>query len=165
MNLCQCGHYGNPNNTCRCTPHNIRCYQQKISGPLLERIDLHITMLPLDLSKFATQNTIPTATNETLKKHVIKARQRQEKRKYGTNAQLSKQAIQHTCRLDPEDEIFFIKATQKLNLSARTYHRTLRVARTIADLQNSNTLKKPHLMEALSYQVLPTQPNDGGGIY
>jgi magnesium chelatase family protein len=145
MNPCPCGYLGSER--CNCGPQQIERYHRKISGPLLDRIDMHITMSPPDLD-----NKQAGESSDTVRTRVIAAREKQQTRCGTTNAHLNTQAIEAHCALAPSIETYLKKAIEQYQLSARAYHRVLRVARTIADLADSETIEQTHLAEALFYR-------------
>ena len=154
MNPCPCGYLGHHNNKCRCTPDQIARYRAKISGPLLDRIDLHIEVPALkedDLLK-----TTNSESSDSIRERVEKARTIQLTRQGKSNDQLSTKEIEIHCSLDEAGINLLKQAMNKLDLSARAYHRILKVARTIADLANSLTIKPPHIAEAVQYRRYET---------
>lgn len=153
MNPCPCGNAGNPKATCRCTQEQIQRYQSRISGPLLDRIDIHLTvpLLPQELLIKNTPVNNNADTSAKIQQKVIIARHRQIERANKTNAQLLNTEIKKFCSLKTKEQLFLTTAIEKLNLSARTYQRLLRLARTIADLEESATIEEEHLSEAISY--------------
>lgn len=152
MNPCPCGYFGDPSGRCRCTDEQVRRYQSQTSGPLLDRIDLHVEvpMIPTALLQDAAQGE----SSEQVQARVLAARERQLTRQGCTNAQLSGQMRDDICRLSEDDSQWFRMAIERLQLSARGYHRVLKLARTIADLHDSDTIRKPHLLEAVGYRSL-----------
>ena len=150
MNPCPCGYAFNQDSRCQCSAESIKRYQNRISGPLLDRIDLHIDVPPLNPQEL--QDTQPVENSETVRQRVIQAYERQIKRQGFANQCLSPQQLEHYVPLDASSEKIMSIAQQRLNLSARAYHRILRVARTIADLAESEVLHASHLTEALSYR-------------
>ncbi|WP_269913904.1 YifB family Mg chelatase-like AAA ATPase [Acinetobacter sp. HY1485] len=150
MNPCPCGYAFHQDNKCQCTPQAIRRYQNKISGPLLDRIDLHIDVPPLTASDL--QSTVPLETSAQVKQRVEDAYQYQIARQGCTNQALSPQQLEQHAPLDTQTKNMLSLAQQRLDLSARAYHRILRVARTIADLEQSKNIQSHHLSEALSYR-------------
>ena len=150
MNPCPCGYAFNQDNRCQCSPDSIQRYQNRISGPLLDRIDLHIDVPPLQAKEL--QNQTPTENSETVRKRVIMAYQQQIQRQQCLNQALSPKLLEHYAVLDEASVKMIEMAQQRLNLSARAYHRVLRVARTIADLGESEMILSQHLSEALSYR-------------
>lgn len=157
MNPCRCGYGEDPRKACSKAPKCLEDYQSKISGPLMDRIDLKIHMSAVELPIFKEKAALENSAN--VKKRIIKARERQQKRlsdlgvPIHINANLSQKHIEVICKLSSDAENFFFNAAQKLNLSARGLFRTLKVARTIADLAESREILKPHLSEALAYRL------------
>ncbi|RMD68758.1 MAG: ATP-dependent protease [Gammaproteobacteria bacterium] len=153
MNPCPCGYLGDPSGRCHCTPDQIRRYRHKLSGPFLDRIDLHIEVprLPRD----ALRGNVPTESSRTVRERVIRARERQQARG-NINARLTPSQIKRWCPLKEGDQRLLEKAMERLGLSARAYHRILKVARTIADLAGSEAIATPHLTEAITYRRLDT---------
>ena len=157
MNPCPCGYYGDPLHKCTCTPGQISRYLSKISGPLLDRIDLHIELqnVPFsDLSKMA-----PGEPSEKIRERVIKARQIQEVRFKNfkgihCNAQMTERMLHRFAEPDAASLDMLQMAMEKLKLSARAYSRILKVARTIADLDNSENVQSQHIAEAIGYRNL-----------
>ncbi|MGK0440228.1 MAG: magnesium chelatase family protein [Pseudohongiellaceae bacterium] len=150
MNPCPCGFYGDNEQACRCTPDRIRRYREKISGPLLDRIDiqLNVNRLPAELLASKTN----AESSKTVRQRVIASRNIQFKRQACTNAQLSSKAIEQYCAINPASQQLLIDATKRLQLSPRAYFRILKVARTIADLDQSNDINNIHLGEAIGYR-------------
>jgi len=161
MNPCPCGYRGDPKHQCNCSKQNIQRYWSKISGPLLDRIDIHVEVPALewrDLTGMAEGES-----SETIRARVAKARKIQLKRLKGTgifcNAQMGSALIKKHCRLSKESLALLEKAVQKLGLSARAYHRILKIARTIADLENAQDILPFHVAEAVQYRSLD-RPHD-----
>lgn len=152
LNPCPCGYFGSTSSKhhCRCSPDQIRRYRQKISGPLLDRIDLHVPVAHTAISDL--QDLPEGESSATIKQRVISARKKQLSRQGKTNAQLIKKEFTRVCRLDNADRHFLDKAVDALGLSARAYDRILKTARTIADLADSDSIKKNHLSEAISFR-------------
>lgn len=152
MNPCPCGFLGHPEKPCRDTKLQIDRYQKKISGPLLDRIDLHVwvsAMKSQDLSLDTTQES-----SSMIRERVMHARKRQRERfkTAKTNAQMSAKELGHYFPLDANQKAFIEMAMDQLNLSLRAVHRLLKVAATLADLANADTIDEPHLLEALGYR-------------
>ena len=150
MNPCPCGYHGHPSGRCRCSPEQVTRYRGKLSGPLLDRIDLMLevpTVAPEQLA--ALPDGEPSGT---IRERVAQARQRQMRRQGKPNAQLSTSEIDAHCPVDEAGRGLLAQATQRLNLSARAYHRVLRVARTLADLAGRDTLSTADLAEAIQYR-------------
>ncbi len=156
-NPCPCGYYGDPTHQCCCTPGQIQRYLGKISGPLLDRIDIHceIQAVPFaDLSKMA-----PGEPSSAIRERVIKARQIQEARFKGfkgihCNAQMTERMLHQFAEPDAASMDMLRKAMERLKLSARAYSRILKVARTIADLAGSEKVESMHIAEAIGYRNL-----------
>ena len=154
MNPCPCGYAFNQDVRCQCSAESIKRYQNRISGPLLDRIDLHIDVPPLQAHEL--QDTRPVENSETVRSRVIQAYTRQLQRQECLNMALSPKQLEQFASLDDTAQNILAIAQQRLNLSARAYHRVLRVARTIADLAQSEQIQSPHLSEALSYRAHET---------
>jgi magnesium chelatase family protein len=150
MNPCPCGYAFNQDSRCQCSAEAIKRYQNRISGPLLDRIDLHIDVPPLSAQDLQTQR--PSETSTTVRARVLAAYQFQLSRQGFTNQQLSPQQLEQYAVLSSDSQKMLALAQQRLNLSARAYHRVLRVARSIADLAESESISTTHLSEALSYR-------------
>lgn len=150
MNPCPCGYHGHYNNKCRCTPDQIARYKAKISGPLLDRIDLHIEVTALKEDELTATGTGESSAE--IRARVEKARNTQLTRQKKANHFLSTQEIEHVCALDHQGAQLLKSAISKLDLSARAYHRILKVARTIADLAEHNLILPQHVAEAIQYR-------------
>ena len=151
MNPCPCGHLGDPGGRCRCTPEQVQRYRARLSGPLLDRIDLHVEVPVLPPEALAGAPDGP-ASGE-VRERVAEAAARQRERG-APNARLSGPALEAACALDAEGRALLAAAVSRLGLSARAHHRILRVARTIADLAGKETIATAHLAEALGYRQL-----------
>lgn len=153
-NPCPCGFLGDPVKPCRCMPGQILRYQKRISGPIVDRIDLHISLPPVKVDKLTGE--IKSESSKTVKKRVQKTRDLQTKRYRKTNlvcnSDLNTRDIKELMPLSSEMLQFMRQAVEKLHLSARTYYRTIKVARTIADLEDEKVLGISHLAEALQYR-------------
>jgi len=158
MNPCPCGFYGDPRHACSCTPLKIRRYRSRISGPLLDRIDLHVEVPALKYKEMSTQPSGDTSA--AVLSRVASARKRQQarfadtKRPIYANAQMGPQQIRKFCQTRPDGQAILRAAIDRLGLSARAFHRILKVSRTIADLENSDIIDVPHLTEAVQYRTL-----------
>ncbi len=151
MNPCPCGYYPDMGR-CRCTQEAVRRYQEQLSGPILDRIDICAEVLPLSMEELASGSG-QAESSAVIRARVLRARERQEKRGGRFNAALTPEEIGHFCKLDGEGKRMLEKAFGKMKLSARAYHRILRVARTIADLDGSEKIGKLHLAEAVSCRM------------
>lgn len=149
-NPCMCGYHGDPVQACRCTASQLEYYRKKLSGPLLDRIDLTCPVPRLSFEKF--RNSVATATSRFTQNCVIAARQTQYKRQKCTNAQISSRLTKKYCELDAAAEKLLKETFSRLQYSGRAYFRILKVARTIADLENSPDIKPHHLAEAIQYR-------------
>ncbi|MCB0757854.1 MAG: YifB family Mg chelatase-like AAA ATPase [Flavobacteriales bacterium] len=156
MNPCPCGFHNHPERDCVCAPGVVQKYLNKISGPLLDRIDIHIEVTPVAFTELASERE--TEKSAAVRERVVRARQVQEQRYRGTkmhsNAQISTQQLRKYCRIDSSGQALLQKAMERLGLSARAYDRILKVARTIADLAGSNDIRTEHLAEAIQYRSL-----------
>ncbi len=157
MNPCPCGYYNHPEKECVCAPGIVQKYLNKISGPLLDRIDIHVEVTPVAFSELSS--TRPAESSENVRKRVITAREIQSKRfekNVGvySNAQMSANQLRAICKIDDAGQNLLKNAMEKLGLSARAYDRILKVARTIADLDNSDSIQNQHLAEAIQYRSL-----------
>ena len=150
MNPCPCGYAFNQDVRCQCSAESIKRYQNRISGPLLDRIDLHIEVPPLKAQEL--QDSKPVEDSVTVRLRVIQAYNLQMQRQGFLNQSLSPQQLEQYALLDDGSQKIIALAQQRLNLSARAYHRVIRVARTIADLAQSEQIQSMHLTEALSYR-------------
>lgn len=157
MNPCPCGFYNHPEKTCSCPPGAVQKYLNKISGPLLDRIDLHVEVTPVPFSALSLQK--PGESSSHIRERVIQARDIQHNRYQShpgiyCNAQMSSKLLREICRIDSTGEALLKSAMQKLNLSARAYDRILKVSRTVADLSGSTDIRPEHLAEAIQYRSL-----------
>ena len=153
MNPCPCGYYGSDKQVCKCSPTAIHKYLSKISGPLMDRIDLHIEVDAISYDELTLQALEEPSAN--IKERVEKARVIQRNRfKTSTNAKMGEKELKQYCRLDKDSTDILEMAFKKMNLSARAYTRILKVARTIADLEGSENIKKAHILEAIQYRSL-----------
>ncbi|MEE9910549.1 MAG: YifB family Mg chelatase-like AAA ATPase [Deltaproteobacteria bacterium] len=156
MNPCPCGYFGDRIHSCRCSPQQIRQYQSKISGPLLDRIDLHIAVPSVKYRALTgKEEGEPSAR---IRERVDGARERQKKRfgKSGiiTNARITEKHIRSFCAIDEDSHQLMEMAIEKLGLSARAMNRVLKVARTIADLEGAEAIESTHVAEAIQYRSL-----------
>jgi magnesium chelatase family protein len=151
MNPCPCGYAGANSDRCRCSPDQIRNYQGRLSGPLLDRIDIQVEVARLPAG-LLSRNDSASESSKQVQARVVAARQWQIKRSSTTNARLSPGEVSTYCAISLDDSSYLEQAVEKLGLSARAYHKCLKVARTIADLAQSSTINRSHLREALSYR-------------
>lgn len=153
MNPCPCGYQGSTDNRCQCTPDQVRRYRNKISGPLLDRIDMHVPVTALKQGELRHGDT--GESSQDVQARVLDARKRQRARgQQAPNGQLQSTDIEQFCQLDDKQWQFLEQATQRLGMSARATHRVIKVARTIADLAGEEGIQQAHLTEALSYRTL-----------
>ena len=150
MNPCPCGYLGDPGGRCRCTPEQIQRYRAKLSGPLLDRIDLHLTVARESTSLLPSSQAGESSAQVAAR--VSQARQRQLARQGCANAFLDLPGLQQHCRLPETDRLWLEQACERLNLSLRAAHRLLKVARTLADLEGASEISRAHLAEALQYR-------------
>lgn len=160
LNPCPCGYYGDTLRACTCTPNMIQRYQNKLSGPLLDRIDIHITVPRVDHAKL-TSNT-RAEPSSVVRQRVTMARKRQRDRFHGhptarTNADMAVGDLMEFCTLTQDAQSIIDLSVKRLNLSARAYHRILKLARTIADLDDCANILMPHVAEAVQYRPRPQQ--------
>lgn len=153
MNPCPCGYHGDSSGRCHCTPDQIKRYRSKLSGPLLDRIDMHIEVPKLSRQQLQ-QRESTTETSEQVRERVVDARLRQQSRNGCTNSQLENKQVEKFCKLDNDDIRLLDQAIEQLGLSARAWHRILKLARTIADISNEENITTQHLSEAISYRTL-----------
>jgi len=148
-NPCPCGYYNTKKN-CTCSAHEILRYQKKISGPILDRIDIHFSVATVDHSNLLKRTH--HKESPTIRASVIAARKRQLSRSPVLNANLNNEGIKRTANITEDAEIFLNAAAQKMDISARSYMKTIKIARTIADIDDSSTVDLQHITEALQYR-------------
>ncbi len=158
MNPCPCGYYNHPEKECTCPSGTVQKYLNKISGPLLDRIDLHVEVTPVAFSELSNTNN-KGESSSNIRERVIKAREIQTERYKNNpgmyaNAQMSSKQLREVCVINTAGEALLKRAMERLNLSARAYDRILKVSRTIADLAASEDIKAEHLAEAIQYRSL-----------
>ena len=156
MNPCPCGHLGDPSGRCRCSSEQIQRYRSKLSGPLLDRIDLHLSV-PRETTRLDVSAEQGPSSTEVAAQ-VVRARQQQLDRQGCANAHLDLNGVQQHCSLPNEDRLWLENACERLGLSLRAAHRVLKVARTLADLDSATHISRAHLGEALQYR-----PSGSGG--
>jgi len=157
MNPCPCGFFNHPEKECVCAPGVVQKYLNKISGPLLDRIDIHLEVTPVAFSELTSSRS--SEKSETVRQRVVQARQIQADRFTGDkgvycNTQMSSKMLRTVCRITEEGTQLLKTAMERLGLSARAYDRILKVSRTIADLDRSADIKTEHLAEAIQYRSL-----------
>lgn len=157
MNPCPCGYYNHPEKDCVCSPGVVQKYLNKISGPLLDRIDIHVEVVPVPFDKLS--GAPPSEPSEDIRERVVRARQIQEERfvewkEVHCNAQMTSKLIRKFCQLDEAGVALLKNAMERLGLSARAYDRILKVSRTIADLDGSEAIRPDHVAEAIQYRSL-----------
>ena len=156
MNPCPCGYYNHPEKQCVCSPGTVQKYLNRISGPLLDRIDIHIEVVPIPFEVLSKE--VVVESSETIRKRVFRCREVQQKRFENTsiycNAQMTTKMLQKHCVLNAECKSILKTAMEKLGLSARAYDRIIKVSRTIADLSESEEIQAEHLAEAIQYRSL-----------
>ncbi len=156
MNPCPCGYYNHPTKECSCPPSAIHRYFSRISGPLLDRIDMHIEVTPVEISDM--RSSAPAESSAQIRERVIAARERQLRRFEGlgihSNAMMNSRMLREFCPLDAPTAALLERAMNRLSLSARAYDRIIKVARTIADLEGSDNISAAHIAEAIGYRTL-----------
>ena len=152
MNPCPCGHWGNQNAQCHCSPERINRYLAKLSGPLLDRIDMQISVQALTEDELVKPNNAPSGESNIIREKVEHIRLRQFERQGCLNSNLSAKACEIVCQLGDNEQLFLRQALSKLKLSARAYHRLLKVARTIADRREADKTELHDLQQALSFK-------------
>lgn len=156
MNPCPCGYFNDPTRDCRCSPMQIQRYVAKISGPLIDRIDIHIDVPAVRYKDLRAPD--PVEGSEEMRGRIVAARERQMARYQGgkiyCNAQLPPRLLRKFCGIDSESEKLLEDAVTRMGLSARAHDRILKVARTIADLEGARNISSKHLSEAIQYRTL-----------
>ena len=157
MNPCPCGYYNHPEKECVCGPGIVQRYLSKISGPLLDRIDLHVEVVPVSFDEMTANRK--TETSEQIRERVVKAREIQterfkEKTDVFCNAMMPSNMVKDICQISEAGRTLLKTAMERLGLSARAYDRILKVSRTVADLAGSSEIKIEHLAEAIQYRSL-----------
>jgi magnesium chelatase family protein len=158
MNPCPCGYLGDPSSRCRCTAEQVARYRARISGPLLDRIDLHVEVPRVAVEQLNAPAADDLETSGQVRARVEAARKRQLERAGKPNQALTPTELDRTCPLDEATRRLMSQALQRLGLSARAYHRVIKVARTIADLAGGDRIETAHLSEAIGYRRLDRSP-------
>jgi len=154
MNPCPCGYLGDPSGRCRCNPDQVQRYRSKVSGPLLDRIDLHVEAPRVAREALRPDAPADGEPSSTVAARVTAARERQLARSAKPNARLGTREINKHCKPDAAGQQLLERAMEQLGLSARAYHRVLKVARTIADIAGAESVTSAHVAEAVGYRVL-----------
>ena len=154
MNPCPCGYHGHENGRCNCTSEQIKRYRNRISGPLLDRIDMHIEVPHVPRQQLQQQSERAPINSQQLREKVEIAREQQLRRSNKSNAQLTNRELEQVCRLSENDEALLDKAIDRFGFSSRAYHRILKVARTISDLELCEHVQTQHITEAINYRKL-----------
>jgi magnesium chelatase family protein len=166
MNPCPCGFYGDPRGACRCTPNQIKNYRARISGPLLDRIDLQIQVAAVPFRDMAAPEG--AEGSRELRERVLSAREAQnlrfQRQRLHANAHMTPRLVKQHCLLTPESQRLLETAMERLGLSARAYHRILKIARTIADLAGEAEIAPAHVAEAIQYRTLDRQFSGPPGV-
>ncbi len=157
FNPCMCGYFGDPSGRCKCAPDQIARYRGRISGPLLDRIDIHIEVPNMTRELLLRTDAAPAESSAVVRARVQAAHQRQMQRAGKTNARLTAREIPQYCSLNSRQNHMLAQAIDKLGLSGRALHRILKLARTIADLESSVLIEDHHLTEAIAYRTLDRQ--------
>lgn len=157
MNPCPCGYYNHPEKDCVCAPGIVQKYLNKISGPLLDRLDIHIEVTPVNFDELSANSM--AEKSESIRQRVVKAREIQTIRFkkclfVHANAQMSTRSLRQYCKINQQCKDLLKIAMERLGLSARAYDRILKVSRTIADLDGVDTIKANHVAEAIQYRSL-----------
>ena len=155
MNPCPCGYHGSDNSRCRCTTEQIRRYRDRLSGPLLDRIDMHVPVRALKQGELLTKQQ--NESSISIRERVKKTREKQLTRQGKINHQLTSSELETYCPLKPQDTQFLEQAIEKLGLSTRALHRVIKLARTLADMADKDDIGMAELSEALSYRTLDRQ--------
>lgn len=155
MNPCPCGYFGNKEKTCKCTKQQIQNYRNKISGPLMDRIDIHINVPNI---KFASLRNTKEESSKKIKERIEKARQIQKERykeyEINTNSELTSQLIERFCKISDASKVILENYFEQNKISVRSYFKILKIARTIADLSAKEMIEEIHILEALRYRCM-----------
>ena len=161
MNPCPCGYYGDSRHACKCSVHEIRRYMGRISGPILDRMDLHVEVPGIGFEDLQQRSGMRIRSSKEMRESVLKARERQSDRfnrsRIKTNGEMDNRQLKRYCTLDGDSKALLKSAFDHMGLSARSYGKIVKIARTIADLEGRDAIERAHLMEALSYRNLETK--------
>ncbi len=160
MNPCPCGYLGDAQGKCHCSADQVQRYRQKISGPLMDRIDMHIIVPALPIAELRKQRSVDNEPSQLIRERVKKARRKQLQRHGHTNIDLTTANIKDSCQLHKDDQLLLENAMSRFGLSMRAYNKILKLARTIADLDDQPSINTRHLTEALSYRQLDREQNN-----
>ena len=158
VNPCPCGYLGHPKKECKCSDKQIRRYRGRMSGPILDRIDLHVRVPMVEIDKLTDLSGLPAdrLSSKVVREIVNKSRKIQEERFKGqeiyTNSQMKNKHVRKYCSMDSDTQRILRLAVERFDLSARAYFRLIKVARTIADLEGEESIKVSHMAEALQYR-------------
>lgn len=156
LNPCPCGFYGDPNHACKCSSQEILRYQKRVSGPMLDRIDIHVDVPAVKASKIVSDDEKEAESSRKIRKRVILARSKQTKRFKGgkvvTNSEMNNRQIKEFSKIDEAAREVLKQALVRMSLSARAYHKVIKIAQTIADLSNSESIRRQDVLEALQYR-------------
>lgn len=162
-NPCPCGYYAVKMRECVCAPAQIMRYQKRLSGPILDRIDIHIDVPAVEVKKLADRSVASGESSKEVRKRILQARSKQEKRfkkrKTISNSEMSSREVKELCEISEVALERLRQAAETLQLSARAYYKVIKVAQTIADLANSPTIEETHILEALQYRPRNVQSN------
>jgi magnesium chelatase family protein len=154
MNPCPCGHAGDPRGRCRCTSGQVQRYRSRLSGPLIDRIDIHVELSSLPVADLLFDGARPTEDSRTVAQRVALARTAQMQRQGKLNAWLTPADMQETCRLDRDSRALIGTAITRMGLSARAYHRVLKLSRSCADLAGERAIRRSDVSEAIRLRAL-----------
>jgi magnesium chelatase family protein len=156
MNPCKCGFHGDPLHQCLCTPHQIQSYRSRVSGPLMDRIDIHIEVPAIKFNEIASD--VSGEPSSSIRERVTRARSVQQERFKSdgiyANAHMKPRHIRKYCKIDADSQRLMESAMNRLGLSARAFNRILKVSRTIADIEGSERIATEHISEAIQYRSL-----------
>ena len=155
-NPCPCGFYGDPKKECRCNENRIKNYQAKLSGPILDRIDLHVNVLPVERNRLLKGDASVGESSKSVRDRVLRAREIQENRfkkdRVFSNSEMSNKHIGKYCRMNDDCETLLLQAVEKFGLSTRAYFKLIKISRTIADLEGKDNIEISHIAEAVQYR-------------